>query len=152
MSGALEGSRGLAGGTNPVQLEPVGLDDVARMSSHLIDHVLEAVILRLVGPAAPRADDVVVMGRFAWNIGVLAGRQIQALQDLQVREQVKCAEDGGPTDAQATVARLIYQVRRREVAVTLLDQLRDGATGFGEPVSGLIECRHERLWFSHRAR
>lgn len=53
VSGTLRGvARGLAGGTHPVQLESMGLDEVAGVSSHFIDHVLEAVIVRLVGPAA----------------------------------------------------------------------------------------------------
>lgn len=152
MSGGLGGLRGLTGRTDPVQLESMGLDDVPGVSSDLIDHVLEAVIIRLVGPPAARANDVVVMGRFARHIGVLTGRQVEALQDLEVGEEVQRPEDGGTTDTQATVARLIDEVRRREVTVALLDQVGDGATRFGEPITGLIECGHERLRFFHEAK
>lgn len=153
MWGTLRGvARGLAGRTDPVQLKPVGLDDVSRVSSHLIDHVLEAVILRLVGPPAARADDVVVMCWLTGHVGVLAGREIEPLEDAQIGEQIQCAEYGGPTDAQATIAHVIYEVCRREVALTSCDQVRDGTTGLGEPVSGLIECHHERLWSCHAAR
>ncbi len=95
---------------------------------------------------------MVVMGRLAGNVGVLTGGQIKAFQDVQVGEQVECPKYRRSTDAQAAIARLIDEVGRREVALALLDQLRDSATWLREPVSGEIECRHERLWFCHAAR
>jgi hypothetical protein len=82
---------------------------------------------------------VVVVRRLAGHVGVPARRQVESLEDVQVGEQVECAEDGGPTDAQATIARFIDQVSCGEVALSLLDESRYGTAGLGEAVSASIE-------------
>ena len=47
-----------------------------------------------VGPPAARADDVVVVGRLAADVGVLAGREVEALDGADLLEELERAEDG----------------------------------------------------------
>ena len=92
------GRRSSAGGwqcrAEPEQLEAVIVDPVAGLAGDIADDRPQTGIVDLAGPAAARADDVVVVGRLAADVGVLAGRQIEAfdgaepLEELEVRKTV----------------------------------------------------------------
>ena len=58
----------------------------------------DAAVVDLGRPAAARADHVVVMGRRARDVGVLAVRQVEPLDDAELREQVERPEQGRPAD------------------------------------------------------
>ena len=88
---------------------------------------------------------MVVAGRLAGHVGVLAGRQVQALQDAQLREQVQRPEDRGPADAQAARPGVIDEVRRGEVALAGHDQLRHGTAWPGQAVPGAVQRGDERF-------
>jgi hypothetical protein len=58
----------------------VHVDPVARLAGDVAGERAEAQIADLDGAAAAAADDVVVMGRTAGHVGVLAGRQVDPLE------------------------------------------------------------------------
>ena len=76
--------------------------------------------------AAARADDVVVMGGFAGDVGVFAGRQVEALDRPQLGQDVERPEDRRAADPQPAGAGVRDQVGRGEVAIAAGDQVHDG--------------------------
>ncbi len=96
-------------------------------------------------------DPEVMVCRLAGHVGVLAGREVEALQDVAVREKIKRAEDHGAPDAQPTITCVIDQVGCREVPFTARDQVRDGASRLSGPIASEVERRHKRLRICHDA-
>jgi hypothetical protein len=84
----------------------VSVDLEAGSALHLCRHVIEAGIVDLGDLAADPADDVVVMGRPAGNVGVLAGRQVDALEHVQLGQQVERPEDRRAADLEPPGARV----------------------------------------------
>jgi hypothetical protein len=82
----------------------------------------------------------VVVGRLACHVGVLATRQIDPLDGVQIGEQVEGPEDGCPTDAESTSSRIGHEVGRREVGGPSRDQLRDRSPCVGRSIAGAAEC------------
>ena len=101
----------------PEQLEPVGVDPIAAPPGDLGDRLGDAAVLDLRRPAAARADDVVVVGAGAGHVGVLAGRQIEALDDPELGQQVQRPEERRPADPEPAVAGRGLEIGRGEVAV-----------------------------------
>ena len=104
----------------------------------------EAEVADLDGATAPAADHVVVMGRTARHVGVLAGRQVDPLEGPASCEELDRAEDRRSADPQPPASRVGDQVGRRERPVAGLDQLDQGAPGPGQPVTGRFERDLER--------
>ena len=86
----------------------------------LLDGCAKAEVLDVRHRTATGADDVVVMAlRLAGHIGVVASRQVDALEHVELREEIESPEDRCPPDAQvegagipelrAAIARLIKE-------------------------------------------
>ena len=78
----------------------------SRLAGDVTDHPAQAGVVDLGRPAAARADHVMVVDRLAADVGVLAGRQIDALDDAELLEDLERPEDRRPTDAEVARPRL----------------------------------------------
>jgi nicotinamidase/pyrazinamidase len=114
----------------------VAFDRVSAAARHLRRNGGQAGVLDFGHPAAGAADDVMVMGGLAGDIGVLTGRQVDAFERLELGEQVERAKDRRPTYRQPSSASVGQQVGRREVALALRDQIGDRPPGAGHTVAG----------------
>jgi hypothetical protein len=78
---------------------------------------------------------VVVMGWLTRHVGVPAIWQVNALNESLLGEQVEEAEDGGATNAEASLTCVGDEVGRREVAVALGNERRNltARTGKADP-------------------
>ena len=92
--------RGQAGRAQPEQLEAVVVDAIAGLSRDVADDRAQARVVDLGGPAAARADDVMMVGGLAADIGVLARRQIEPLDGSELLEDLEGPEDRRPPDAE----------------------------------------------------
>jgi hypothetical protein len=81
---------------------------------------------------------VVVMRAGARDIGVLAIRQVDALDDTQLSKEVERAKKGRPADAQAPPTRGGFELQGSEVPVVVGDQICYGAPWSGHPVAGQV--------------
>ena len=75
------------------------------------------------------------MGWLTRHVGVPAIWQVNALNESLLGEQVEEAEDGGATNAKATLTRIGDEVGRREVAISLGNERRNltARTGKADP-------------------
>ena len=78
---------------------------------------------------------MVVMDRVARDIGVLAGRQVQAFDDAELLEQVERAEDRRPADPESPRPRSRDEVGGREVPRSFSDELGHRSAGGSDPVT-----------------
>lgn len=131
------------------QLEAVGVDLEPGPTADLGGDGLDPGIVDVVGAATAGADDVVVVDGFARDVGVLARRQVEPLDDAKVLEQIERPEDRGPSDPEAPGPSVGDQVGGGEVPGPVGDQLGHGTAGSGDPVSGMVECAEERALFGH---
>jgi protein-disulfide isomerase len=116
------------------------LDPIPGPPRDLLDDRPDAPIVDLDGPAAIRTDDVMMVEvRLACDVGMLAGRQVDSLNDPEIHEQVQRAEDRRPPDARLANPRVGQKGRRREVALAALEHRRDGSPRLGQALPGLIE-------------
>ena len=140
---------GRAGRAQAEQLEPVGVDAIPGPPTDLADHRLEAGVADIGGPPTARAHDVVVVGRLAGDVGVLARRQVEALHGAEFLEQVERAEDRRPADPEPSAPGVGDEVCRGERPRTRRDEFRDDPPRSGHPVPRVVEGRHERLGGCH---
>ena len=122
-------------------------DLVAGPLGDLLREGTDPAIVDLGAPSAAGADDVMVMGRFADDVGVLSGGEIDPLHDTEREEELERTEDGRPPDPGAPLARVRHEVRRAEVPAPSIEQSGDDTPRFGETMPGGVE-RAERL-FGH---
>ena len=92
---------------------------------------------------------MVMVDRFAADVGVAAIGEVDALDHAQRREQVQGTEDGGSADPEPAIARGVDEVGGGEVAVVMGDELGDLAPRLRKPVAGAIEGGHQRDGISH---
>ena len=85
-----------------------------------------------------------VMGRLAADVGMLAGRQVEALDDTQLGEHLERPEDGGSADAQAAVVGRRDELGRGEVAFLVGDQRGQRPARLGQPVPSTIKGVDDR--------
>ena len=116
----------------------------------LLDGAAEAQVLDLGHPPTGVTDDVVmVMLRQAGDVGVIAGRQVDPLEDLELGEELERTEDGRPADTQIPGSGILDEVTGREVACARCDQLGYHATRLGQAVAGATHGVDEWLSSSH---
>jgi hypothetical protein len=83
---------------------------------------------------------VVVMElRLAGDVGVLTGRQVDALHDAELHEQVEGPEDRRPANARLARPRVGHERGRREMATAALHRRRDGPAWLGQAVPSLVK-------------
>ena len=132
-----------AGRAHPEQLEAMLVDPEAGLAGDVTDTRRRPVSSISVGPAAARADHVMVVDRLAADVGVLAGGQIDALDDAELLEDLERPEDRRPTDPEVARPRLGHDARSREVPVLVGDKAGERPPRLGQPVAGLVERGHE---------
>lgn len=131
------------------QLEPVRVDAVVAASLDLGDGLRERAVLDLRRATAAGADDVVVVGRSAPDVRVLARRQVDALEQLQLGQEVERPEERRAADAEPARPRDRGKVGRGEMAVLALDQLGEGESRGREPVARAVEGVDDRVLIGH---
>lgn len=105
----------------------------------LLDGGTEAQVLDVGGGPAALADDVVMVSlRLAGHVGVVAAGEVDALQDLQLGEEVEGAEDRRPPDAETAHPGVFDEVRSSEMTFARGDQLGDHAPRLRQAVAGRI--------------
>jgi len=117
----------------------MGVDPETGPAGDLLGEGGEAEVADLGAPTASGAHDMVMMGRFAGDVGVLAGRQVEPLDEAEPREQVERSEDRRSPDARAPPAPVGDEVGRREVAVAAVDERRYRAAGLRHAMTGPSE-------------
>ena len=128
-----------AGGAQPEQLEPVLVHAKSRLAGDLADDRPEARVVDLVGPAAARADDVVVMDGIAADVGMLARRQVQALDGAEPLEDLERPEDRRSSDPESARPGLGDEIGGGEVAGLIGDERRERPARLGQAIAGAVE-------------
>jgi hypothetical protein len=145
----LVGLRGLAVRAQPEQLETVVVDAIAGRPLEVTDNVAKAGVRDIAAAAAARANDVMVVGRLARDVGVVAARQVEPLHGAEAGEDVQGPEDGRPPDPEALRARLGDQIRRREMGPLLRDQLGDRPPRLRQAVALTFEGDEQGIGSEH---
>jgi hypothetical protein len=118
----------------------VRIDPVAGRRLDATDDRRQADVRHVDGPSASGAQHVVMVdGRLAGDVGVGAGREVDALDQSQPGQQLERAEDGRSADAAASPLGGVEHVLGGEVSLLLVDRLRHGASGIGQAQLGLAE-------------
>ena len=124
-------------------------DAIAAPAGDLLEDARHPAVAHVCRLAALGADDVVVMGRVAGDERVLAGGQVEPLDDAEVREDVERAEDRGAADPEALAPRRGHELLGREVAAALADQAGDAPPGLRDAVSRIVERGNDRVGSWH---
>lgn len=115
------------------------VDSIAGPAGDLADHHPQTRIIYLVRPATARTDHVMVVGPLADDIGMFAGRQVQALDRAEHFEDLQRTEYGGPPHAKPTGSRFGQEVASREVAVAARDQGGERPPRLRQAVAGAVK-------------
>jgi hypothetical protein len=150
-SGVRAGLR-LAVAAEAEQLEPVGVDPVTAPPRDLRHRVCDAAILHFGRAAAARADDVVMVRSGARDVRMLAVREVQALDDVELGEEFEHTEERCPADPEATLASDCFEFGGREVTIVLGDQFGEGTSRSRQPVAAGVERLDDRVGWVHAAR
>jgi hypothetical protein len=137
-------------GAQAEQLDPMRVDDVAGPRLDLAGHGLHPAVLDLRATTTALADDVVVVGRLADDVGVVATGEVEALDEAELLEQFEGAEDRGPADPQLASFRLTNEIERGEVVPAFGDHLSNDAPRLGHVVAGFVQRVRERKRITHR--
>ena len=129
----------LARGARAEHLQAVSIDPVARRLRDGGRHALQAVILDARRPAARRAHDVMVVGGLTGDERMLPGREIEALDNAELGQEVQGPKHGRAVDAQTPAARIREQSLRREVTALLGDESGEGAARRRSTVARLLQ-------------
>jgi len=88
----------------------MAVDAVTGLALHLSQDCLDTRVFDFGLAAAHGAHNMVVVDRLADDIGVVAGGQVDPLEQAQIGEQVERAEDGGPPDRDIVAFSVVEQV------------------------------------------
>jgi len=110
----------------------------------LTDHDAQPCVGDLLGSATLRTDDVVVVRPLAGDVGVLAGRQVQALDGAELLEDLERPEDRRSPDVESSGPCLDEELAGREMPITVRDQPGQPPAWLGQPVAGAIEGGDDR--------
>ena len=87
---------------------------------------------------------MVVVPRVARHVGMATIGQVEPLNQVEVGEEVKRAEDGRTADREPAACGCVDQVVRREMTALLGHESRNGAPGLGHADAGSVERLDER--------
>jgi ATP sulfurylase len=104
---------------------------------------VDAAIVDLSDHATRRANKVMVVRRFARNVGVAPVGEVYALNKSLGNEQIKKAKDRGTPHLDATSPRINYEIGGGEVTIALGDQSRYRTAWPGESDSRLVDGAQE---------
>jgi hypothetical protein len=85
----------------------------------LCGHSVNATVTYVGGGAALKADEMVVVRRLAWDVGVAAIRKVESLHKALLCKKFKETKDGGAADPEAAPLGIVQELCRREVALSL---------------------------------
>lgn len=95
---------------------------------------------------------MMVVDGLAGDVRVLAGGQVEALEQAQLGEQLESAEDGSAADRLRPAAGVFEQVSGGEGARATVEQLGHPTARARDPMTRRLESTHEWLWrWSKRA-
>jgi hypothetical protein len=117
----------------------MGVDPVTRPASDLLGDACHSAVLDVGRVSAARADDVMVVARFAGHVRVVPVGQLQALDDAQLHEEIEGAKDRCPADGKVSCAGVGGEVGRSEMAFARRDQARDQSARFSHPPTGAVQ-------------
>ena len=83
---------------------------------------VNAAVINLGDCAARDTDEVVVVRRLAWDVGVSAVWEINPLDEVLVGKEFEETEDGGASDAEAALLGVGEQIGGGEVPRSARDQ------------------------------
>ena len=89
---------------------------------------------------------MVVVLRFADDVGMVAGRAVDPLDDPELEEQLDRSEHRRPADTGSPRLGVGHEIGGREVTLSGIDEFCDSAARFGESVAAGIECSEDRFW------
>lgn len=92
---------------------------------------------------------MVVMGGLAGDVRVLAGGEVDPLNDAQLGENVQCAEDRGAADTKSALARILREVGGGEVTRSRREQGGHGTPRTGQPIAGVRDSGDDWLGITH---
>jgi len=120
------------------QLKPMLLDLESGAPRRLCRHSVNAAVANIGGGAALEADEMVVVRRLAWDVGVASIRKIESLHKALLCKEFKETKDGGATDPEAASLRIVQELCRREVALSLPNEFCELAARPGKAHPCLI--------------
>jgi len=100
----------------------MGLNLEARASSGFSGDGIDTAVINLGDCAARDADQVMVVGRLAGNIGMSAIGQVNALDKVLIGEEFEETEDGGAPDTEVALIGIGEKVCGGEVPLAPCDQ------------------------------
>jgi hypothetical protein len=106
----------------------------------LCSYSVNATVTYIGGGAALKADEMVMMRWFARDVGVAAIRKVEPLHKALLGKKFKKTKDGGATDTKTTLLRIVQELRRREVALSLPNEFGELAAWSGKAHPCLIQC------------
>jgi len=106
----------------------------------LCGHSVNATVTYVGGGAALEADEMVVVRRLTWDVGVASIRKIESLHKALLCKKFKETKDGGATDTKTTSLGIVQELCRREVALALPNQFSELAARPGKAHPCLIQC------------
>jgi hypothetical protein len=115
------------------------LDLESRAPRRLCGHSVNAAVANIGGGAALKADEMVMMRWFARDVGVASIRKVEALHKALLCKKFKETKDGGATDSEAAPLRIVQELCRREVALSLPNEFGELAAWSGKAHPCLIQ-------------
>lgn len=100
---------------------------------------VNAAVANIGGCAALKADEMVMMRRLAWDVGVAAIRKVESLHKALLCKKFKETKDGGATDPKTASLRIVQKLRRREVALALPNEFCELAARPGKAHPCLVQ-------------
>lgn len=126
------------------------IDAVSGALLHPLEERIEPDVADLDRPAAARTDDVMVMrGRLAGDVGVLAAGQVDPFDQPQSGHRLERAEHGGAAHRMASAPAGNQHVLGGEVTVVRGDRLAHRASGAGDPQAGTAERGDDHVAVYH---
>jgi hypothetical protein len=113
-------------------------------ASDFIDDDTQPGVVDLIGPAAFRAHDVVVVSALANYVGVFARGQVQALDDTECLEDLERAKHGRAAHVVSTLASFGHEIASGEMPLVTRDQRSERPPRIRESVAGSVQAGNDR--------
>ena len=128
-----------------IELQSMRADPPAGPPLDVVHGRDDALVADVRHATAAFADDVMVMATWtAGHVGVLAGGEIDPLEDLELGQQVEDAEDRRTADPEAPHPGVLDEVRGSEMTFARGDEVGDDAPRLRQAVAGRIHRLDER--------
>lgn len=123
----------------------MGIDPIAALGGDAADDAREAGVVDIGGSSALAADHVVMMvGRLACDVRVIARRQVDPLDRPDAFEGLERPEDRRPSDRRPAPHPIVNEIGGREMALAAGDEVGDRASRAGQAISGPIQGAKQR--------